>query len=109
MLRYTPYREETWREAIDAALGEKRNEYEWVSSPLSWISASGHKLKYPDSAAALETTRRSAHDRLREKRREKPHLECQQLFPRYRVSRSYGQQGSCRYTLQVSLICLEPI
>ncbi|GAA5965983.1 hypothetical protein JCM3765_004142 [Sporobolomyces pararoseus] len=32
MLRYTPYREETWREAIDAALGEKRAEYEWLHS-----------------------------------------------------------------------------
>ncbi|GAA6010535.1 hypothetical protein JCM11491_006985 [Sporobolomyces phaffii] len=32
MIRYTPYREEAWREAIDAALGEKRADYEWLHS-----------------------------------------------------------------------------
>ncbi|GAA5913466.1 uncharacterized protein JCM6883_004396 [Sporobolomyces salmoneus] len=32
MLRYTTYREEAWREAIDSALGEKRSEYEWLHS-----------------------------------------------------------------------------
>lgn len=30
MLRYTPYREEAWREAIDAAMATRRAEYEWV-------------------------------------------------------------------------------
>ncbi|GAA5932015.1 uncharacterized protein JCM15063_001101 [Sporobolomyces koalae] len=32
MLRYTPYREEAWREAIDAAMATRRAEYEWLES-----------------------------------------------------------------------------
>jgi len=31
MIRYTPYREEAWREALEAAMGDKKGEYELVS------------------------------------------------------------------------------
>jgi len=30
MIRYTPYREEAWREALEATMGDKRDQYERV-------------------------------------------------------------------------------